>query len=106
MEAMDSLFDFYQDVYPDRPGTKSEIDTSVAAAESMAAKASTLRAKVLELLRVNALTADECAAHLGEDILSIRPRLSELRAKNQIKDTGTRRKNKSGHKAAVWSAIG
>jgi hypothetical protein len=49
-------------------------------------------------------TADECAGYLGETILSIRPRFSELRAFGLIEDTGDRRLNDSGRRATVWRA--
>lgn len=48
------------------------------------------------------MTADECAAALREDKLSIRPRVSELVHDGFLKDSGTRRKNKSGKSAAVF----
>lgn len=48
------------------------------------------------------LTADECAAALREDKLSIRPRVSELVKDGFLKDSGIRRKNKSGKSAAVF----
>ena len=48
------------------------------------------------------LTADEVAARLGLDRLSIRPRCTELRKKNQIFDSNVRRKNQSGRSATVW----
>lgn len=48
------------------------------------------------------MTADECARHLSESVLSIRPRFSELLRANRIEDTGERRKNASGRNATVW----
>jgi len=48
------------------------------------------------------LTADECAAALREDKLSIRPRVSELVKDGFLKDSGIRRLNKSGKRAAVF----
>jgi predicted ArsR family transcriptional regulator len=47
-------------------------------------------------------TADEAASELGESILAIRPRLSELVALGKIEDSGLRRKNASGMTATVW----
>ena len=41
---------------------------------------------------------------LGESVLAIRPRFSELRALGQITDTGARRINDSGRSAIVWRA--
>ena len=48
------------------------------------------------------LTADEVAARLGLDRLSIRPRCTELRKRNKIFDSSVRRKNQSGRSATVW----
>lgn len=91
------------DRYPSAPGHKVE-GTSRSAAEAMKPRAPTLRDKVLELLKHDAMTADEAAAALGETVLSIRPRLSELVKLNQIYDTGLTSKNDSGHKATIWRA--
>jgi predicted ArsR family transcriptional regulator len=89
--------------YPATPGYKAP-GTSQQAAASMKSKAGTLRSKVAFALRNHSMTADEVAVALGESILSIRPRLSELRATGSIRDTGMRRKNASGKSAVVWSA--
>ena len=92
------------DRYPDMPGFKAR-DTSKAAALKVAEKAPTVRALVLRTI-ANAgqfgLTADEAAARIGRDILTVRPRLSELVNLDQIHDSGHRRRNRSGHKAVVW----
>jgi hypothetical protein len=70
----------------------------------VAADASLLRQQCLNVLgrHPGGLTADEVAAALGESVLSIRPRMSELRRLGEIADTGDRRRNASGHTAAVW----
>lgn len=91
------------------PGFK-EGGTSRAAARASAGDADVLRRKVYqEILAAGAvgLTADECAARLGRSVLSVRPRLSELANAERpwIARTGERRKNESGHSAAVWRAI-
>jgi predicted ArsR family transcriptional regulator len=87
--------------YPNTPGAKRE-GTSADAAEAMADKAATLRAAVRAALRVDRLTADECAAVLGHSVLSIRPRVTELFKMGEIEDAGERRKNASGRNAIVW----
>ena len=89
--------------YPAVPGAKVS-GTSQDAAHAMKPRAGILRAKVLACLRERAMTADECADLLGETVLSIRPRLSELRALGLILDTGNRRANDSGRNAIVWRA--
>lgn len=88
--------------YPATPGAKVG-GTSADAAEAMRPRAGILRAKVLAALRsTGPATADECADRLGETVLSIRPRFSELRATGLILDTGDRRINDSGRSAIVW----
>jgi hypothetical protein len=50
------------------------------------------------------MTADELAGRLGESILTVRPRVSELRAARLIEATTERHRNESGHAAIVWIA--
>jgi predicted ArsR family transcriptional regulator len=63
-----------------------------------------LRARVLELLAATpaGFTADEIAAKLGESVLAVRPRVSELFHAGLIEKTGERRANASGLQAHVW----
>jgi predicted ArsR family transcriptional regulator len=90
--------------YPAVPGSKAA-GTSSEAAEAMKPRAGILRAKVLDCLRTRCpLTADECAEMLGDSVLAIRPRFSELRALGLVVDTGDRRINDSGRRAIVWGA--
>lgn len=98
------LFDFAA-----APG---KTDTSAAAAAKIDAKAPTLRQLVYaEIIRHSSLpyyeglTADEAASLVGEDILAIRPRLSELHNMDLIEDGGKRRQNKSGNTAIVWRMV-
>ncbi len=90
--------------YPDVPGHKVD-GTSKEAGDSMREKANTLRAHVLATLQLAPMTADEVARHLGEGILSIRPRVSELVRAGKVVDAGIRRKNESGKSANVWKTI-
>jgi predicted ArsR family transcriptional regulator len=90
--------------YPNEPVFKAE-GTSKIAAEEMSDRAGTLRLRCLALLKEKPLTADECASELGESVLAIRPRLSELRAKGKIEPSGARRRNASGKMAEVWKAM-
>ena len=88
--------------YPDHPGWMRD-GTSRAAADDMAAKAPTLRNKVLALLFGAPLTADECASRMNESVLAVRPRLTELERLGHICDSGKRRVNSvSGKRAIVW----
>lgn len=98
MEQLDLL------TYPYQAGWKKR-GTSRAAAHAIKPHALTLRDRVLALLQADALSADECAAKLGETVLSVRPRLSELLKQDKIYDTGLTSKNASGIKASIWRAI-
>ena len=73
------------------PGFKEKGGASEDAARGIASKAKVLRERVYDLFdRYDNLTADECAALLKEDILSIRPRCSELFKSNLLKKTNIR----------------
>lgn len=81
-------------------------DTSYEAAEAAAPKAKKFHnAIILQLKTHGPMTADECAKRLGESVLSIRPRFSELFQKGIIRDTGRRHRNDSGRRAAVWEWV-
>ena len=98
---MDSLFG-----YPYSPA-RGKTDTSDEAAESLKTP-TTLRNKALELITISGqdgLTADEVAELMGKtglEILSIRPRITELSKQEKIEDSGIRRFNSSGKRAIVW----
>jgi predicted ArsR family transcriptional regulator len=68
------------------------------------ARTERLRALVLHVLATTpaGLTADEVAARLGESVLAVRPRVSELFHAGLIEKTGDRRANASGLAAHVW----
>lgn len=93
--------------YPDRPGHKGG-ETSTAAARQIAPHAATVRANALaEYCGIHpaGMTADECARRLGASILTVRPRVSELRAGGWLEPTPQTRANAdSGHGARVWRA--
>lgn len=90
-------------VYPDAPGFKAH-GPSEQAARVIAGTAKNLRAKVLQAIvdAPNGLTADEVATRLNKSILSVRPRVSELRRTGEIRQTDKRGKNDSGMSASVW----
>lgn len=93
------------ETYPHAPGWKiDDVETSREAAQSVKQDAKTLRAKCYEVLKGAAMTADEVAELLGASVLSVRPRVSELRAQFKIEATEKRRCNVSGKKAVVWRA--
>jgi FaeA-like protein len=90
-------------IYPDAPGFKVS-GPSEQAAEAMGSTANKRRAAVLaQLAQYPAgATADEIAKDLNLSVLSVRPRVSELKRTGKIKQTGARRKNESGMTATVW----
>jgi predicted ArsR family transcriptional regulator len=57
-----------------------------------------------QLKRDGPQTADEVDEALGESVLAVRPRVSELVRENLVVATGMRRPNKSGRTAWVWRA--
>lgn len=91
--------------YPYRAGYKAR-DTSRAAAQSTEPRAPRLRQLCIDqLMLCGGLTTDECAANMGVDKLSIRPRFSELAALGKVRDSGERRENGSGKRAIVWVLV-
>lgn len=91
--------------YPDIPGVRpGSPDTSMAAALSVAGAAKTREAMALVLIRANAAhgcTADEVADTFGWERYSSRPRLSTMKKRGEIVDSGRRRKAVSGRSQAV-----
>lgn len=87
--------------YPDAPGFKAR-DTAKNAAALIDGEAANLRVQCLGIIGYCPSTADEVANQLGRSVLAIRPRLSELVARNRIVDSGERRLNQSGKPAIVW----
>lgn len=90
--------------YPHVAGFK-ENSTSKEAAEAIEAegRAAFLREKVRQWFADgNTGTADECAEALNETILAIRPRVSELRNRGFLIETGDRRPSSSGRSSHVW----
>ena len=90
--------------YGGTPGFK-EPTTSRDAAIKFRSAAETLCAKALTAIieaGPRGLTADETAEILGETVLAIRPRITELKEQCRIERSGERRKNVSGMSAAVW----
>jgi len=81
-------------------------DTSAVAYAGIADNAGHLRAIVHKTLYAHpaGLTVDEACAIAGYPRYSLQPRFTELRQKDVIRDTGKRRRNKSGANAIVWRA--
>jgi len=93
--------DLFDDRYPHQPGHRRR-STSRAAAEHMRPKARSLRDRCYAVLERGPATADEVAGSVGETVLAIRPRITELAALGFIEDGGARRRNVSGRQAIVW----
>jgi predicted transcriptional regulator len=90
-------------VYPDTPGFKAP-GPSQDAAKAISSTAARMRAAVLAKIAQHpaGATADEIAHELGLSVLSVRPRVSELKRAGEIRQTTMRRKNESGMTATVW----
>lgn len=90
--------------YPDSPGYR-EPTTSRDAAIAVSASSPLLRERVYAVIRRaggEGLTPDEAADSLGESVLGVRPRFTELAKKSRIIPTGERRRNISGLQAKAW----
>ena len=83
-----------------------KMDTAYDAAEKAAPRAGKFHSEILAALKANGpMTADETAEKIGASVLSIRPRFTELFEARVIIDTGDRRPNASGRRAAVWAVV-
>jgi len=91
--------------YPTTPGFQNR-STSKAAAEGIAPRAQSLRARVFDALKEKPDTPEGVAARIGEPVMNVRPRCSELAARNMIRDTGARREAMGGRQAIVWAVTG
>lgn len=91
--------------YPNQPGSRRNApETSFIAAGEVADAAKSRECDALALIRslgMAGATADEVAFHFDWERYSSRPRLSALKARKQIVDSGNRRKGVSGKNQAV-----
>jgi hypothetical protein len=88
--------------YPEVPGSKEKGGTSEQAAREMESVAGRLRKGVLRTLgTLGSATPDEIAEAMGESVLSIRPRCSELVRMGSVRKMAQRRLNRSGKAASV-----
>jgi hypothetical protein len=84
------------------------VDTSIAAADSVAEHTPNLRAIVLQAIvakGTHGATRDELAAELGYIINTILPRVWELMKAGRIKETEQRRLTRSGRMARLLVAV-
>ena len=99
------LFNWYP--YPREAGTKTEDGPSHKAAQDLNKRnrPQRLRSKVIAALELfGSMTADECAEKMKENVLSIRPRFSELSRLGKIYKTGELRPSSTGKSQNVWRA--
>ncbi|HKT53615.1 MAG TPA: hypothetical protein VJP88_04140 [Caulobacteraceae bacterium] len=87
--------------YPDAPGHKAR-DTAKAAADLIAPRERSLRARVYDEIAKRPGTPEDIAERLGEAVHSIRPRCSQLAAAGLIEDSGQRGDAMGGRKAIIW----
>lgn len=82
-------------------------DTSKAAAESHApASVSALKSLMLRFIAYSGgATCDEIEASLGLRHQTASARIKELKDTQKIRDTGTRRRTRSGRMAAVYEVV-
>jgi hypothetical protein len=94
------------DRYPNGPTARDgSPETAFDAADSVADVARSRELMALRLIRVRGhtgCTADEVADAFGWERYSSRPRLSTMKARGEIVDSGIRRKGASGRCQAVW----
>lgn len=104
--ATPDLFEYCAQLsYPRAVGYKTDTpETSRTAAHSTDARSLRLAVE-RELRKGGNKTADEIAATLGQSMLAIRPRCSELLRLGKIRDSGQRRPNASGKNAAAWEIV-
>ena len=88
--------------YPNAPGYKRQ-GTSQEAAQSIDAQ--TIRDACLACFYESDYTADEVADKLKLSVLAVRPRITELQRKGEIRATFRRRRNASGRNAIVWGRV-
>jgi len=91
-------------VYPDAAGFKEKGGASQEAAARLNPVLKKNQQEALDAFHRAArpVTADELAELMGKTIVSVRPRVSELRRLGKIVSTGERRASSFGQPATVW----
>ena len=88
--------------YPNTPGWKGTMDTGIDGSEYFAPLLPARHQEVLTDIGAHGpSTGDEVAARTGRHFYVTRPRLSELKAKGLLVDTGERRATELGGKTWV-----
>lgn len=104
--GQDDLFDPKRQPYNPTPRAHKGIDTSEAAAKSLA-PSSAVQKKILHLIVQNGgwgKTYDEIVRALAMEKPTVAGRLNDLHTAGLIKDSGVRRETRSGRKARVYVA--
>jgi len=102
------LFDTY-DLFAPKPPRQVQSETSVEAAESITAKAGTLRLEVLEFIQFSGdhgATDEQIQTCLKMNPSTQRPRRIELVRGGYVVDSGRTRQTAAGRNATVWVAVG
>lgn len=85
----------------DVPAPYVNTDTSIAAAVAIQPHSKAIRERVFRLIQ-HGLTTDQVEEITGLSHQTASPRVRELAQANRIKDSGERRKTRSGRNAIVW----
>ena len=96
------------EIFSGTPPPAVDVDTSIAAAESMKPHVGTMRERVLERVRrsgTSGLTCDEAEVSLGLSHQTCSARFRELSKARVIVDSGVRRPTRSGRKAVVYVTL-
>ncbi len=93
------------DLFGGNPPHVKDSDTSLAAAESMAETGRQVREKVFRHITLSGgSTCDEIELALNMRHQTASARVRELALTGRIRDSGNRRKTRSGRQAVVWTA--
>lgn len=104
VDPVTTLYEIFSGTTP----TAVDVDTSIAAAESMKPHVGSMRERVMERVRragVSGLTCDEAEVSLGLSHQTCSARFRELSKAGVVKDSGTRRPTRSGRKAVVYLSV-
>jgi hypothetical protein len=106
---MESAQDWQMSLYPptlyDGSPPSEDSDTSRAAAKSMTVTSNSMRGQVLSIIDrylVTGRTDDELEEYTGWRHQTVSARRRELVLLGKVKDSGKRRKTRSGRSATVW----
>ena len=81
------------------------IDTQAEAFKKSQPRNKPIKMKIFSALITRPMASYELAFVLDISLLSVRPRLSELRKEGVIFDTRIRKKNPSGSNEVVWQLV-